>query len=100
MKSFVAYSSDSDFPLENIPFGVFSTKESSTPRVCSRIGDYVIDLVKLSPLFEGPHLKEHAKSVFAQVCVYYLLQRDEQLYIRTLLTSLCPWEIQAGRRLD
>ncbi len=33
----------SDFPIQNIPFGIFSF-ENSTPRACTRIGDTVIDL--------------------------------------------------------
>lgn len=28
MKSFVEYSSDCDFPIENLPYGVFSTKNN------------------------------------------------------------------------
>jgi fumarylacetoacetase len=36
-------SKDSDFSLNNIPFGIFSTRDRS-PRVASAIGDFVIDL--------------------------------------------------------
>lgn len=37
------YDSSSCFPVENIPFGIFSTKDQN-PHCCTRIGDYVIDL--------------------------------------------------------
>jgi len=38
-------SAESDFPLENIPFGVFTPINSvELPRPGTRIGDYVIDL--------------------------------------------------------
>ncbi len=43
LKSFIAISADSHFPLENLPFGVFSTA-GSQPRVGVALGDYVIDL--------------------------------------------------------
>jgi hypothetical protein len=28
MKSFIAYSETSDFPIENLPYGIFSTAEN------------------------------------------------------------------------
>ena len=39
---------DSPFTLDNIPFGVFSTKEDSTPRCATAIGDFALDLRALS----------------------------------------------------
>lgn len=46
LTSWVTVSKDSDFPIQNIPFGIFKT-DSLTPRVGSRIGDFVIDLKTL-----------------------------------------------------
>jgi len=59
LKSFIPYDASSHFPLENIPFGVFSfgTHEK---HVCTRIGDQVIDL---SVLFTHGFLKGE-KNVF------------------------------------
>jgi len=34
------------FSLHNIPFGVISTSDDSTPRCATAIGDYAVDLVK------------------------------------------------------
>lgn len=47
LSSWIAVSSDSDFPIQNIPFGVFKTAEKS-PRVATIIGDTVIDLEELA----------------------------------------------------
>lgn len=47
LTSWIAVSPDSDFPIQNIPFGVFKTVEKS-PRVATIIGDTVIDLAELS----------------------------------------------------
>jgi len=33
-----------DFPLQNLPFGVFATDSDATPRVGVRIGDFVLDV--------------------------------------------------------
>lgn len=49
LKSWVDVPSNSDFPIQNIPFGVFKTSQLSA-RVGSRIGDFVIDLQSLSVL--------------------------------------------------
>ncbi|KAK6497439.1 hypothetical protein TWF481_011848 [Arthrobotrys musiformis] len=46
--SFVEIPADSDFTLANIPFGIFSTVSNPTPRACTAIGDYVLDLSSLS----------------------------------------------------
>lgn len=43
LKSWIEVSSDSDFPVQNIPFGVFKT-ENINARVGTRIGDQVVDL--------------------------------------------------------
>ncbi len=46
LKSWVEVPQNSDFPIQNIPFGVFKTAQMNT-RVGSRIGDYVVDLKSL-----------------------------------------------------
>jgi fumarylacetoacetase len=44
LKSFVAVSRDSHFPIQNLPYGVFTTPANYTPRVGVAIGDQVLDL--------------------------------------------------------
>jgi fumarylacetoacetase len=44
MTSFIKVSPDSDFPIQNLPYGIFSTKENPNPRVGTRLDDFVIDL--------------------------------------------------------
>jgi len=46
LKSWVEVPANSDFPIQNLPFGIFKTS-SLTPRVGVRIGDFVIDLKTL-----------------------------------------------------
>ncbi|PKR81595.1 fumarylacetoacetase [Brumimicrobium salinarum] len=43
LKSWIEVEKDSDFPIQNLPFGVFKTNEEDA-RVGSRIGNKVIDL--------------------------------------------------------
>ncbi len=53
-KSWLKVEKHSDFPIQNIPFGVFLTKDDIIT-IGSRIGDYAIDLAALHQLgyFEG-----------------------------------------------
>jgi fumarylacetoacetase len=49
LKSWIDVDPNSDFPIQNIPFGVMTT-DGDTPRVATRIGDKVIDLKVLFDL--------------------------------------------------
>ena len=53
-KSWIEVGENSDFPIQNIPFGVFLTRDDITT-IGSRIGDFAIDLAALHQLgyFEG-----------------------------------------------
>lgn len=46
LKSWVEVPQNSDFPIQNLPFGVIQVG-NDTPRVASRIGDFAIDLKAL-----------------------------------------------------
>ncbi len=58
-KSWLAIPSNSDFPIQNIPFGVFLTKDDVIT-IGTRIGDFAIDLGALQQLnyFEGIELTD------------------------------------------
>ncbi|MFA8451485.1 MAG: fumarylacetoacetase [Bacteroidales bacterium] len=47
LKSWIEIPENSDFPIQNIPFGIVSFKNAE-PRPATRIGDYAIDLSALS----------------------------------------------------
>ncbi|KAJ3647318.1 hypothetical protein Zmor_019202 [Zophobas morio] len=59
MKCFIRYEKYCDFPIENLPYGVFSTKDDLTHRVGVAIGDQILDLKQIAHLFTGPELKNH-----------------------------------------
>ena len=65
LKSNIQYSADHSFPLENIPFGVFENS-SGERHVCTRIGDFVIDLavLKAHGAFGGPLFSKLATNCF------------------------------------
>jgi fumarylacetoacetase len=47
LRSFINVDPTSDFPIQNLPYGVFSSKEGLAPRVGVAIGNYVLDLWEL-----------------------------------------------------
>ncbi len=47
LKSFIDVPADHDFPIQNLPFGIFSTTDHPTKRVGVAIGDYVLDLSEI-----------------------------------------------------
>ncbi|KHJ43462.1 fumarylacetoacetase [Trichuris suis] len=54
--SFVNIPPGSDFPLENLPYGIFSTAESPLPRIGVAIGDQILDVSQVCQFFVGPEL--------------------------------------------
>ena len=59
-KSWIKYDSNSDFPIQNIPFGVFKTNKNEF-HIASRIGDTIISLKNLEKygFFEDLCLKRY-----------------------------------------
>jgi fumarylacetoacetase len=47
LRSFIEVDAASDFPIQNLPYGVFSTAANPTPRVGVAIGSYALDLWEL-----------------------------------------------------
>ena len=68
LASWAPVPADSHFPLNNLPYGVFSTAASPVPRPGVAIGDSVLDLaaVQRAGLFSGPVLSG-CSSCFQQV---------------------------------
>ena len=50
LQSWIEVPENSDFPIQNIPFGVFKTSKTSDGKVGTRIGDKVLDLSLLGEL--------------------------------------------------
>lgn len=59
MQSFISVSPDSHFPIQNLPYGVFSTCDNTAHRIGVAIGDLILDLSVIAHLFSGPVLSSH-----------------------------------------
>ncbi|KAK0045630.1 fumarylacetoacetase [Biomphalaria pfeifferi] len=54
--SFVTVEPSSDFPFQNLPYGIFSTPDNLRPRIGVAIGSLVLDLSVVKHFFDGPVL--------------------------------------------
>lgn len=60
--SFVKVEAASHFPLQNLPWGVFSLRADGRARIGTRLGDWVVDMAGLQAhgFFDGPQLRDTA----------------------------------------
>ncbi|CAI2171279.1 11503_t:CDS:10 [Funneliformis geosporum] len=84
MKSFIQISFDSHFPIQNLPFGIFSTQQNPTPRVGVAIGDQILDLTAITVLFEH-HVSElkSPSNVFSQSSLNSFMSLGKPLWQAT-----------------
>jgi fumarylacetoacetase len=93
-KSWIDSANDAacDFPIQNLPFGVFSTAQQGAARVGVAIGDQVADL---AALFEAGLLRVGADAnVFARPALndFIALGRDTWRSVRVQLSTLLAKE--------
>src|SRR5205814_795233 len=82
LKSFIEVSTDSHFPLENLPFGVFQPRQGK-PRVGVAVGDLIIDLSALEELghFRSPEFQN--QTVFSEESVNSFLRLGRPAWKKT-----------------
>lgn len=89
-QSFIAVSENSDFPIENLPFGVFSPSLDKAPRVGVAIGDQVLDMAVLEAegLLEGTNLP--SMRVFDQPTLNAFMELGHEAWsaVRTRIQEL------------
>ena len=81
LRSFIPVDPTSDFPIQNLPYGVFSTAASPTPRVGVAIGDTILDLAVLES--EGLIDLAPAFDVFAQASINAFMALGPKVWSRT-----------------
>lgn len=90
MRSWLPIPSDSDFPLENIPFGIFRTAEDPAPRAATIIGDTIIDLKHLAKYgyFDGHLAFDHGVLAQASLNAFIGLGKKATQAVRTRLQKI------------
>ncbi len=61
--SWVEVKKDSDFPIQNLPFGIFKTADDTKPRVGVAIGEKILDLKALHVLGHIPNQPLHIEDL-------------------------------------
>ncbi|BES94467.1 DUF1969 [Nesidiocoris tenuis] len=93
MSCIIDYPADSNFPIQNLPYGVFSTSQNDKKRIGVAIGDSIVDLHNVAHLFNGPLLSAH-QDVFKQSTLndFMGLTPDSWKEARTTLQTLLTAE--------
>ncbi|KTC49450.1 fumarylacetoacetase [Pseudomonas fluorescens ABAC62] len=76
-----------DFPLQNLPLGVFSSN-GSAPRVGVAIGDYIFDLHAALDVFEGEALRAVEATAGGQLNAFFELGRGPRVALRERLLQV------------
>eukprot|EP01084_Bolivina_argentea_P028959 53786_1 len=81
LQSWVEISSNSHFPIQNIPFGVFE-KSDGSQHIGTRIGDYVLDLYEISKLNFFNSLPDNGKC-FQEPILNTFMSYDRSIWTKT-----------------
>ncbi|XP_048375579.1 fumarylacetoacetase isoform X2 [Sphaerodactylus townsendi] len=93
--SFIHVDENSDFPLQNLPYGIFSTKDNPRHRIGVAIGNQVLDLSAVKHLFDGPVLSKH-HHIFDQPTLNQFMGlgwdawREARVFLQKLLSANEP----------
>jgi fumarylacetoacetase len=79
LRSFIDVDPSSDFPIQNLPYGVFST-DGVAPRVGVAIGDYVLDLWELE---QDGRLDVGELGVFAEASLNRFMSLGPKIWAKT-----------------
>lgn len=90
LKSWIDVDSDSHFPIQNLPFGVFCPSNGGDLHVCTIIGDYVIDLsiLDLNGVFANSNLQDTLVFDEPTLNAFMSLGRDAWKETRLILSNL------------
>ena len=90
-KSFIEVAPDSHFPLENLPFGVFKTRDD-TVRIGVALGEYVVDLSVLQEAGHFPDLQDRQLFARNSLNEFLSLGRPAWRKVREILQKLLSAE--------
>ncbi|CAF0970627.1 unnamed protein product [Adineta steineri] len=92
--SFIEVNSDSDFPIQNLPYGIFSTKDNTKHRIGVAIGTKILDLSVIKHLFDGAQMKDK-QNVFEETTLNKFMSlgksawKETRQRLQELLSDSC-----------
>lgn len=90
LRSFIEVAPESHFPIQNLPYGVFRSRNGGTPRIGVAIGDYVLDLAVLDQAGCLARTEAAGKGIFDQASLnaFMALGRPVWQQVRTEIQRL------------
>ena len=98
LRSFIEIATDSHFPIQNLPFGVFQPKQAK-PRVGVAIGDLIVDLSVLEELghFRAPEFQDRQVFSDGSLNAFLALGRSAWQKTREIVQHLLSAETSTLR---
>ena len=90
LRSFIPVKPKSHFPIQNLPYGIFSERGRDRPRVGTAIGNMVLDLHALQRrgFFDGTSLKDHPVFGSSTINRFMALRRTTWGEARAVISRL------------
>src|SRR5437868_14966843 len=90
LRSWVVVPPESDFPIQNLPFGIFRRRSGGEPVVGVAIGEHVLDLSVLEGhgQFDGPVLRQTRVFATPTLSVFLALGRSAWCEARATISRL------------
>ena len=100
LRSFIPVSPESHFPIQNLPYGVFSTPEDQHPRVGVAIGEFVLDLAVLEQAgyLNTKHIFNHS-NLNSFMALGREVWHETRITLQSLLSAAVPKLYPSGRRV-
>ena len=102
LSSWLPVSADSDFPIQNLPYGVFTTASQPQPHIGVAIGEHVLDLHVMADAGAFSSAAAlHVGGVFKHPTLnaFMALERPQWLQARALITELLSESASASSLL-
>ncbi|WP_442598529.1 fumarylacetoacetase [Neobacillus sp. D3-1R] len=100
IRSFIKVNSDSHFPIQNLPYGIFQPKGThAEPRVGVAIGEYVLDLSVLDEAGFFDYTPVKGQNVFHQSTLNPFMEMGQQAWkeVRSVLQHLLKEDVPTLR---
>lgn len=102
-RSFIKVTENSHFPIQNLPYGIFRSKDEENPRVGVAIGEYVLDLSVLDDEGYFKHIADiEGKKVFHQTTLNNFMELGKSVWqkVRSTLQHLLDEDVSDLRDND
>jgi fumarylacetoacetase len=90
IKSFIHVDSKSHFPIQNLPYGIFVTKNNGSPRAGTAIGDQILDLsvIENHGFFKDVFTEQSKVFSNSTLNAFMALGKNVRLEVRNIVQNL------------